>query len=338
MYFATLLAATCSVVCYARPVLNLTSPVNGQTIGSPVMVAASLSDNASANYSVYVNGTLKYQTTAAALSTSVALQAGSYTFHVSATYRGITYSKSANVTVTESGGSSGLAQQINSDMTGLNEANPQNVPSYYDWYSRPVMVDGNTPPAGYAAMTAWGMVTVPTTGNPSTNTLVNIRNMQTWVLSKSSGVWSQVQLTSQPNGGMYIDDFSFDDNFPADTIIEQDGTLAVANVGGGYTYHFYPLERASMNPNDIGGVVVLFEARLIVADSSKPDDRGIAQYIANAGGDFWQSLTSGGTTGPIADGKLKFVKPDWRSFAITTMTLSQLTANPPPIDLSGMLP
>jgi hypothetical protein len=35
---------------------------------------------------------------------------------------------------------------------------------------------------------------------------------------------------------------------------------------------------------------------------------------------------------------MKYVRDNWRSFAMTTLTLSQLQSNPPPINLSGILP
>jgi hypothetical protein len=44
-------------------------------------------------------------------------------------------------------------------------------------------------------------------------------------------------------------------------------------AGGGYKFHFYPADRASINPNDIGGIVMVLEARLIAADPNKADDQ-----------------------------------------------------------------
>jgi hypothetical protein len=40
----------------------------------------------------------------------------------------------------------------------------------------------------------------------------------------------------------------------------------------------------------------------------------------------------------VGNGKLKYVRNSWRSFAMTTLTQSQLEQNPPPIDLTGILP
>ena len=93
----------------------------------------------------------------------------------------------------------------------------------------------------------------------------------------------------------------------------------------------------------MAGVVVVLQARLIVDDPSKPDDRSSARYLCGAGADYYPAL-SGSWPGDasfnpgVAIGKLKFVKLQWRSFSMTTLSEVQLQQNPPPIDITGILP
>jgi hypothetical protein len=195
---------------------------------------------------------------------------------------------------------------------------------------------------GWRAITAWGALYEAAEGNPAKNTRVNIRNMQTYFLQKSTGKWLLLQNTSTPDGAAYYEDFSGDLNKPADVRTEADGTIS-ATAGNGYNFHFYPSDRASINPDDIGGVVVVLQARLITADPTKADDRSSAHYLIGAGADYYPALTGGwpgnASYNPgVALGKMKYVQSDWRSFAMTTMTQSQLESNPPPVNLSGILP
>jgi hypothetical protein len=233
------------------------------------------------------------------------------------------------------------AGQTAADMLGPNEAAPHGVPLTFEWAHGPVVIMGNDP-QGWRAITSWGAVYVPASGNPASNTRVNIRDMQTYYLQKSSGKWLLLQNTSTPTGAAYREDFSGDLNKPADIRLEPDGTIS-ATAGEGFNFHFYPRSRALIDPSDLGGIVVVLQARLIVGDPSKPDDRRTARYLCGSGADYYPDLTGGwpgnASFNPgVAVGKLKFVKPQWRSFAMTTLSESQLQRNPPPVSLTGILP
>lgn len=236
---------------------------------------------------------------------------------------------------------SNLWAEIAGDMIGQNEATPQGVPSSYDWAQGPTLTMGNNA-NGWQAITAWGVVFVPAQGNPATNTRVNIRDVQLYFLQRSTGAWLLLQNTSQPQGADYVDDFANDTSMPGDVRQEPDGTISVT-AGGGYCFHFWPPDRASINPNDIGGILVLLQARLIVGNPSLPDDRDVAQYIAGAGADYYPALT-GGWPGNLSynpgvgTGKLKYVQSEWRFYAMTTLTANQLSSNPPPVNLTGVNP
>ena len=226
-------------------------------------------------------------------------------------------------------------------MTGKNEGFPKGVPLSYAWATGPVIEMGNNA-AGWKAITAWGVVYEASQGNPAVNTRVNIRGLQTYLLDKHSSKWVLLQNTNAPDGAAYLADFATTVNIPGDMRTEPDGTISVT-AGGGFNYHFYPHSRASINPADIGGIVTIFEARLIVANAALPDDRNIAEYLAGAGGDYYPALTG---TWPgtlpynpgIGAGKEKYVKTYWRFFSMTTLSAAQLQSNPPPVVLTGILP
>ncbi len=126
---------------------------------------------------------------------------------------------------------------------------------------------------------------------------------------------------------------------PGDIRNESDGTISVT-AGNGYNFHFYPSNRGAIDPTDIGGVVAIFQARLIVANPALADDRVLAQYLCSAGADYYPSTTGPGIQNnpSVGNGKMKYVTSVWRSFAMTTLTQSQLESNPPPVDLTGILP
>jgi hypothetical protein len=331
----------------------ISSPSNGATVSSPIQLTASSSGQPPVSMSVYVNNAAVLQEqSVSSIGTALSLAPGTYTIRVQAQYRRSSSTASVSITVPSSPVNtpppppppppSSVAAQIANDMTGSNEGFPHGVPLSWDWANGPVMGDGNTPPSGWKAATAWGIVYVASQGNPATNTRVNIRNVQFYLLQKSTQRWLLLQNTSTPDGAAYLEDYSGDISKPADVRTEADGTISVA-AGGGYNFHFYPQDRASINPSDIGGVVSVFQARLIVGNAALQDDRSSAQYLAGSGADYWPDLVNGMPAGQtvepaIGGGKMKYVQIKWRSFAMTTMTLAQLQANPPPINLSGILP
>lgn len=330
----------------------ISSPSNGATLTSPVALKASLST--AAIFQVFDNGTSIYRTSQRVTSINVPLTLvdGKHTLKVQASTSGIhgyTYISSVAIVVktpvdppVDPPPSTSLAADLAADMHGGNEAYPQGVPTYYDWCTGPVMVMGNDP-NGWRALTAWGLVYPAANGNPATNTRVNIRHMQSWLLSKSKGTWTQLQSTDKPDGSSYLADFSGDAWKTADIRNETDGSISVT-VDSGWNFHFYPSARGSINPNDVGGIVTIFEARLIVGNPKLPDDRATAAYLCGSGGDYYPALTGGwpanlGDANPgIAGGKLKYVHIPWRFFSMTTMTQAQLEQNPPPIDMTGILP
>ncbi len=224
---------------------------------------------------------------------------------------------------------------IISDMQPPQDAAPHGVPKNYSWANGPEIGMGNNP-KDFKAMMAWGQLYEAEQGNPATNTRVQLRNMKAYVLSKQDNKWHLLQSSKGVEGGAFREDFSGNANKSADVRTESDGSIS-AKAGGGYNYHFWTQGgRSTINPNDIGGIFTTVEARLIVDDASKPDDRSQARYLLNTGGDYWLDLTAGWdnfkTNGGIATGRFKYVTTEWQAFNMTTITAEQVRSTPPPLE------
>jgi hypothetical protein len=233
-----------------------------------------------------------------------------------------------------------VAAQIANDMSGSNEGHPHGVPSSYDFYSGPVIGEGNNISPN-TAIEWWAALYVGPNGNPATNTQVAIKNVQLYWLSKSTKQWvAALPPTSAFDGGYYSEDFAVDYGITVPMAAQSDGSVAIFTQSGEVAHIFTPWPRIAVNNTDIAGIVGLCEAKLVPINANGTDDRSNASFLFNVGADPYPT-----TTGPgieqnpnIGMGKFKYVQANWRSFAMTTMTLSQLQSNPPPINLSGILP
>lgn len=223
---------------------------------------------------------------------------------------------------------------IVSDMTLPHEAKLSGVPDYYSWAFGPEIPMGNNP-GNFTAITAYGAVYTDAAGNPAQNTRVQIRNLNTYILSKETGIWTLVQSSVDVEGAAFREDFAGNINVPADARQESDGSISVKLIPG-YNYHFWPTGgRASINPEDVGGVLTTVEARLVIDHPALPDDRDQARLLMSVGGDYWLDTMAGWdnwqTNGSIAGGRFRYIDSEWDAFNMTTLTAEELYQNPPPM-------
>ena len=226
-------------------------------------------------------------------------------------------------------GSINSVDSIIGDMTLPGDGKLHGVPPNYSWASCKGGVDDPNDSRGFSAATGWGQLYEDAAGNPSPGTRVQLRNMKTYVLSKSTGKWNLLQSSNSVSGAAFIENYSNNTNKPADIRNEGDGISVTA--GGGYNFHFWPNgPRANINASDLGGLLITVQARTIGNDAPN------AKYLLNVGGDWWLNTTAGWdnfkTNGGIGGGRCKAVKPEWQSFNMTTLSPDEIRTNPPPSD------
>jgi hypothetical protein len=236
-------------------------------------------------------------------------------------------------------------------MLGTNQAWPHGVPMDWGFAQGPVIELGNNSnfnnQVGRAA-DAWGVLYEAADANGNnlnvaTNTRVNFRHVRLYFKSKATGQWSQLQSTDAPEGALYYEDLHDQIYSSANVRTEPDGTRSVKiPYHGGQMYHFDAPPRVAFNPNDVGGWLAVWEARLVLDNANGVDDRASARYLGSCGADYWPTTTTGwtnfGGAPAIASGKMKYIGNSWRWFAITTVSQADLIANPPPVQLDGILP
>ena len=218
------------------------------------------------------------------------------------------------------------------DMREPSEARPHGVPSAFGWPVHPLVQAGNEPGDGFNRLLPWLQVYEEADGSPATNTRVQVRNLVLRILGRGDGLWQAAVRTGSVTGAMYVENYAGDQKHPAALRSETSGGVSVV-PGGGYCFHGWsdPSQVRDMIPivpGDIGGVLVSFEARLVVDDASRPDDRKAARFVASAGADYWRAPTYDANKG-VAIGRFKRVTSEWRTFTMTTATPAALSAQPP---------
>lgn len=226
-------------------------------------------------------------------------------------------------------------QIIQNDMAYCGEAAPHGVPTWYDWRDCPRVGYGNNP-QHLKAVVPWGQVYETSQGSKSVNTRVQIRNLYVYYLSKSKKEWFKWTGSPDVAGANFVEDFNGNANIPPDNVRkETDGSISVKLVSN-YNFHFWSTQgRVFIDTTDIAGVWSYCEARLILDDSSKPDDRAKSSFILSVGADYWFDLTtnwnpSWSVNGDIGIGRFKYVTNDWRAFNMHTLLNETLIKNPPP--------
>jgi hypothetical protein len=232
-----------------------------------------------------------------------------------------------------------IAKLLKSDMSGKHAGRMHGVPMSYNWARHPRVGIGNHPDRhGFTAVSAWGQIYEDASGSPATNVRVSCRDIAIWLLSRSTGKWRRCNASKQINGANYVEDFSANVSKPADLRPEPHGAVS-ATLGGGYNFHLYSIRgRARIHPSDIGGVVSIYSARVIMNDPHGVDDRYLARYLASAGADYWLDQYVGAAPGTVADvgiGKARYLTTDWTTLTMSTLSLRDLEQHPPPVCLRG---
>lgn len=228
--------------------------------------------------------------------------------------------------------------RVMNDMSRPSEEIPHGVTAS-GWFVRPRVNLGNH--AGkngevWHAALPWGIVYEAAYGSQSTNTRVEIKDLNLYFFSKQRQVWERQGAGTGIVGRDYAESLAENKNQPADVKTLPDGALAVKPQHG-FAFHFFPAAgKATIDPTDIDGVFASFKARLVLDDPNGDDDRDEADYVACAGGDYWRSLEAKwdhqNNNDDIGIGRFKRVTDTWQTFSMTTLDARQMRDNPPPLN------
>jgi len=239
-----------------------------------------------------------------------------------------------------------------SDVSVMHEGHPHGVPDSYDWYGHPTRHELTTMPdqplSTFHAIVGWGQVYEEAGGSRSTNTRVQIRNLQTWYRLKQSalapGVTQQWILADpgvadEPDAAWYDEDFAADVNRPSDhyPLDESLGGGISALPGNGNVFHFYPPSRHPVDLINMESVFTTVQIRLITADTALAVDCEQARFIANVGTDVYPNQSEQPGIAPaIAQGRFRYVTKDWQWFNVIDApdgnNASYLRSDPPPLN------
>jgi hypothetical protein len=230
------------------------------------------------------------------------------------------------------------------DMTLPHQGYPHGVPASYDWAQGPVE-RSQAIPGRFHAVVAWGQVYEDRCGNPAHNTRVQIKDIRIYLLDRWGGTWRLLQHARRVAGAAYRESFSPPIHRPADIRSEPDGGISV-KAGGGFNFHFYSPDRARIRPKHVAALLATVQARLIVDDPTRPDDRSHARYILSVGADLWRDTVieydRDENNPDMGMGRFRYVTPDWQSFNMLYMRggidPSRFLSNPPPLTLSHATP
>lgn len=229
------------------------------------------------------------------------------------------------------------------DMHADHEGHPRGF-SYVDvidplaWILNPRVNGDGLPPGDWSAIVPWGQVYADTTvaaagdANPA-GVRFQLRNMQQWILRKSTMRWERLSQTDALAGANYAEDFQEDLSVEADIRDESaNGGGISATVVDGTNFHFFPADRSAIDPDDIAEVWSLFEGRLIGDEGTDPAAFADSRLIADVGGDYWTTVTAEWdqwkTNGDWAIGRFKYLTPDWQVFNAHTLTPGEMELSP----------
>jgi len=183
------------------------------------------------------------------------------------------------------------------------------------------------------------------TGNQSTNTRIQARDLQMWFLLPN-GQWQLGTHNVTPGNTMYPINWSELDILGNNTWRSESGNgggASLKDVGKGAYEHYlwHAFTGTTPEPSAYLGYVCAYYARLILDDPEGVDDRATCRILAATGGDYYRDeATLSGLKIPgvnVVDrgfSRFKYITNDWQLFAMySTNILSEATlrANPPPL-------
>jgi hypothetical protein len=211
-----------------------------------------------------------------------------------------------------------------------------------------------TPAGRWPDMTAWFQCfsdpTAPFAWPGSV--FIEMKNIETYVHSRSGNRWVRVQDARTVDGSWYTDNWQR--SVPARWLVQPDGGVATAIPTAGQFVHGWPSGGRGTLPvadSDIDSEYVTAQARLFGPAASGPT----AKIECNLGADWWVNATAAnnGNTGPsgnneqVLSGPMAHLTTQWNSYsawpssALAQMpgggswTAAQMAASSPPLNGMG---
>ena len=164
-------------------------------------------------------------------------------------------------------------------------------------------------------------------GHAASNTRVQLRNFETYVLSRASGTWKRVQYSAGIYGAYYSAGYA-----GAATACSSGGDVTScirSEASGGVSvkpqdgklFRFWPesgVTQSLITASDIEAVFTTVQARLIKDAVAGADDKAAARLLVNTASDWWTSaVVPSGTnfTGnaQVGNGKLHLALAEWQA-------------------------
>ncbi len=140
--------------------------------------------------------------------------------------------------------------------------------------------------AYWNAMNPW-MVVFTLPDNKATNTRVELSSIRAYVLSKKTNTWELVQ-DHKITGGIYdktykpLKDVKPDERHDGDYALIKPPAASAEHI-----YHGWGEPMTLKDPADIKAVHIRVFARLVKDNPNGPDDRHLARYTLQVGGDYY---------------------------------------------------
>lgn len=198
----------------------------------------------------------------------------------------------------------------------------------YDWAHKPNVDFGINPVKAnapwyvnalypvYPNLLSWFQVYREAGTKPAVNSRVQIRNLTTWIKSKSTGIWTAIDTQLTPVNGDY-QEYPNPTNFSKPTTaltrrIESDGTVSLKPDEGFFSHGWGITQQPNLT--DLGGLCITLDLRIITDDLTKPDTRLTDSWVANVGADWWNPTgTSPGQAIDAFNGRFIKLVPEWRT-------------------------
>lgn len=203
-----------------------------------------------------------------------------------------------------------------------------------DWkYAPRYGANNGMKPKDWTAVGAWATLYAQAGFARVKNTGIEFKNMRIWGYSESLG-WKLIEWAN-PIGSFYDENFTNDyhKEFPNNYFNDPNTKttrIKLDNSNVGFNYHPFSSQNdlASIGLSDLTYIISTMDVRLVVWDSTKPNDMSKAKYVANIGGDWW--AYKGATWQPdwsanrdICVSQYRTITPNWKTLYMTNVPVSK---------------